>query len=74
MPWRIGQILLRGISKIYEFAVQLDQYNFKFANEIRGFDPNHLFMEHMTSIRYNTSLANTFLFEEEERDSQDPPI
>jgi hypothetical protein len=45
----------------------------KFANEIKGFDPNHLFIDHMTSVGYNTSLANTFLFEEEEGDSQDPP-
>jgi hypothetical protein len=74
MPWKIGQILLRGISKIDEFVVRLEQHNLKFADEIKGFDPNHLFIDHMTSIGYNTSLTNTFLFEEEEGDSQDPPI
>jgi len=74
IPWRIGQILLRGISKIDEFVVELDQYNLKFENEIKCFEPNHIFMEHMTSVGYNTSLANTFLFEEEEGYSQDPPI
>jgi hypothetical protein len=36
MSWKIGQILLRGISKIDEFVVQLDQYNLKFADEIKG--------------------------------------
>jgi hypothetical protein len=29
-------------------------------------------MDHMNYIGYNTSLANTFLFKEEEGDSQDP--
>jgi hypothetical protein len=62
MPWKIGQILLRGISKIDEFVVQLDQYNLKFADEIKVFDPYHFFMDHMTCIGYITSLTNTFMF------------
>jgi hypothetical protein len=65
--------LLRGISKIDEFAIQLDQYNLKFVDEIKGFDPNHLFTVHMTYVGCNTSLANTLLFKEEEGDSEDPP-
>jgi hypothetical protein len=73
LPWKIGEILLRSISKIDEFAVQLDQYNLKFAEEIKGFDPNHIFIDHMTSVGFSNSLANTFLFGEEEGDSQDPP-
>jgi hypothetical protein len=73
MPWKIGQILFRGSSKIDEFAVQLDQYNLKFADEIKGFDPNHFFMAHVTFVGYNISLAIAFLFEEEEGDNQDPP-
>jgi hypothetical protein len=36
LPWKIGEIQLRGISKIDEFAVQLDQYSLKFAEEIKG--------------------------------------
>jgi hypothetical protein len=51
MPQRIGKILLRGISKIDEFIVQLDQYNLKFTDEIKGFDPNHIFMDLMTYVQ-----------------------
>jgi len=51
----------------------LDQYSLKFAEKIKGFDPNQIFMDHMTFVGFTTSLANTFLFEEEEGDNQDPP-
>ena len=64
LPWKIGEILFRGISKNYEFVVQLDQYNFKFAKEIKGFDPNHLFINHMTSVAFSNALTNTFIFGE----------
>jgi len=72
LPWRIGEILLRGITKIDEFAIQLGQYNLKFAEEIKGFDPQHLFIDHMTSVGYSNALTNTFIFLEEEGDSHDP--
>jgi len=54
---------LRGISKIDEFAIQLDQYNLKSAEEIRGFDTNHFFLDHMTSVGFNISLAIHFYLE-----------
>jgi hypothetical protein len=41
----------------------------KEEDEIKGFDPNELFMKHMTSIGYNVSFSSTFLFEEEGGDS-----
>jgi hypothetical protein len=72
LPWRIGEILLRGISKIDEFVDQLHQYNFKFTEEIKGFDPKHLFVGHMTLIGFSNSLTNTFIFGEEEGESHDP--
>jgi hypothetical protein len=34
LPWRIGEILLRSISNIDEFAVHFDQYNLKFVDEL----------------------------------------
>ena len=42
-PWKVGEILLRGISKIDEFSSYLDQYKLIFVEEIKGFDPNGLF-------------------------------
>jgi hypothetical protein len=65
--------MLRGIAKIDEFASYLDQYNLRFAEEIKGFDPNHLFYNHMISIGISPALANTLIFGEEEGDIHDPP-
>jgi hypothetical protein len=65
---------LRGIAKIDEFASYLDQYNLRFAEEIKGFDPNHLFYNHMVSVGISPASANTLIFGEEEGDSHDPPI
>jgi hypothetical protein len=48
------------------------QYNLKLVGEIKGLDPNHFFIDHMTSVDFSVSLANSFLFREEEGDSQDP--
>jgi hypothetical protein len=69
---KLGKSLLRGISKIDEFSTQLDQYNLKYAEEIKGFDPNNLFTDHMTYVGFSKSLTNTFVFGEEEGDSHDP--
>jgi hypothetical protein len=41
-------------------------------DEIKGLDPSQLFMKHMISVGYNVSFSNTFLFREEEVDSQNP--
>jgi len=46
LPWKIGEILLRSISKIDEFEIQ--------------FDPNYIFINQMTFFRFNISLINTF--------------
>jgi len=31
LPWKVGEILLRGIAKIDDFASYFDQYNLKFV-------------------------------------------
>jgi hypothetical protein len=70
---RSDEIFLRGTAKIDEYATQFDQYNMKFAKEIKGFDPNHLFHDHMVSVGFSNTLINTFIFGEEEGDNHDPP-
>jgi hypothetical protein len=72
LPWKVGEIMLKNNANIDEFSIQFDQFNLKKANEIKGFDPNQLFMKHMTLVGYSVSFANTFLFGEEEDDSQNP--
>jgi hypothetical protein len=72
LPWKIGEITLKSTTNINEFSVQFDQFNLKVADEVKGFDPNQLFMKHMIYVGYNVTFANTFLFGEEEGDSQNP--
>jgi hypothetical protein len=55
-----------------EISTQFDLFNLKKENEIKGFDPSQLFMTHMTYVGYSVSFAKTFLFGEEEGDSQNP--
>jgi hypothetical protein len=74
LPWRVGEILLRGISKIDEYASYFDQFNLKFAEEIKGFDLNHIFYNHMVLVGINSTLINTLTFWEEEGDDHDPPV
>ena len=45
--------MLKNTTNIDEFSVQFDQFNLKKEDEIKGFDPNQLFMKHMTSVGYN---------------------
>jgi hypothetical protein len=66
LPWKIGEIVLKNVANIDEYAGQFDQFDLKVAEEIKGFDPNQLFMKHMISVGYSVSYANTFLFGEEE--------
>jgi hypothetical protein len=47
LPCKVNEIFLRGTAKIDEYDTQFDQYNMKFAKEIKGFDPKHLFHDHM---------------------------
>jgi hypothetical protein len=63
---------LRSTTNIDEFSVQFDQFNLKLADKFKGFDPNHMFINHMIYVGYNVAFANTFLFGEEEGDSQSP--
>ena len=62
--WKVDEMFLRGTAKIDEYATQFNQYNMKFAKQIKGFDPNHLFRDHMVLVGFNNTLTNTFIFGE----------
>jgi hypothetical protein len=56
LSWKVGEILLRGISKIDEYASYFDQFDMIFAEQIKGFDPDHLFYNHIISVGLSLSL------------------
>jgi hypothetical protein len=45
LPWKIGEIILKNVANIDEYAVQFDQFDLKVAEEIKGFDPKSIFHE-----------------------------
>jgi hypothetical protein len=72
LPWKVGEIILRGISKINEYASYFNHYDLIFIEEIKGFDPNHLFYNHFLSIGLILALLNSGVSREEENDSYNP--
>jgi hypothetical protein len=44
LPRKVGEILLQGISKIDEYVAYLENYDLKFTEKIKGFNPNHIFL------------------------------
>jgi hypothetical protein len=40
----VGEIILRAIPKIDEYASYFNQFNLKFVEELKGFEPNNLFL------------------------------
>jgi hypothetical protein len=57
---------LRNINKIDEFANQFNNVSLKYAEKIKGFDPNKIFVGHMLSIGFSNTFIQTILSEEEE--------
>jgi hypothetical protein len=71
-PWKIREITMKSISHLDETSTQFDLFNLDQANEIKGFNHNQLLITHMTSIGYSVPFSKTFLFGEDEGDSQNP--
>jgi hypothetical protein len=60
LPWKIGEITVKSVSNLDENSTQFELVILKKDNEIKGFNPNQLFMTHMTSVGYSVSFSNTF--------------
>jgi len=46
----------------------------QFAEEIKGFNLDHIFLNHIVIVGRIPSLINTFIYGEEEGDSHDPNV
>jgi hypothetical protein len=67
LPWKICKITLRNASKNNEYAVQFDQYNLKLENQVKGFDPQQYFKNHMTFVGFSVSYINTYYLEKKKK-------
>jgi hypothetical protein len=59
LPWKVGEILLRGISKTDEYDAYFENSNLKVSEEIKGIDPNHLFHNHFLLVGLNPTLLKS---------------
>jgi hypothetical protein len=69
-PWRVGEIVVKHISHLDEFVVQLDQLSLKEAQAIKGFDPKDSFSAHMSLVGYSSYFSKSEQFEEGGGDNQ----
>jgi hypothetical protein len=48
--------VLRNVNKIDEFAAHFNNLNLRYAERIRGLDPNGIFLEHLLAVGFNNSF------------------
>lgn len=61
---------MKSIIHLDETSTHFDLFNIKQANEVKGFDPNQLFMTHMTLVGCIMAFSKTILFGEGEDDNR----
>jgi hypothetical protein len=71
-PWKIGDFIFRNINKIDEFVNHFQNVNLKYAEKIKGFEPNRIFVEHILVVGFNNSFIHTILGEEEDNNLGTP--
>jgi hypothetical protein len=63
LSWKIGDFIFRIINKIDTFSSDFNNVSLKYAENIKGFDPNNIFVEHMLSVGFSNSFIHTTLNE-----------
>jgi hypothetical protein len=59
LPWKVGDFVFRIMNKIDEFANHFHNLNLKYAEKIRGFDPNGIFVDHMLVVGFSNSFIHS---------------
>jgi hypothetical protein len=72
LPWKVGDFVLRNVNKIDEFAGHFNNLNLKYAERIRGFDPNGIFLEHLLVVGFNNYFIQTRMNEDRDNDDNTP--
>jgi hypothetical protein len=73
-PWKIGDFVFINMNKIDEFVNHFHNLNLKYAERIKGFDPNEIFVEHMLSVGFSNSFIHIVLGEEEDNNLGTPTL
>jgi hypothetical protein len=64
--------VLRNFNKIDEFAGHFNILNLRYAERLRGFDPNGIFLEHLLAVGFNNYFIQTRLKEDIDNDDNTP--
>jgi hypothetical protein len=55
--------VLRNINKVDEFAAHYNNLNLRYAEKLRGFDPNNFLLEHLLTVGLNIFFFQKYLRE-----------
>jgi hypothetical protein len=72
LPWKIGDFVLKNMNKIDEFESHFHNLNLKYAEKVKGFDSNRIFVEHILAVGFINSFIHTLLGEEEDNNLGTP--
>jgi hypothetical protein len=50
LPWKVGEFVLKNINKIDDFAAHSSNFNLRYAESIRGFDPDNIFRQRLQTL------------------------
>jgi hypothetical protein len=66
LPWQNGDFIFKNINKIDGFSNHFHNLNLKYDENIKGFDPNEIFVEHILVVGFNISFIHIVLSEAED--------
>jgi hypothetical protein len=69
LPSKVGDFVFRNVNKIDEFAGHFKNLNLKYAERIKGFDPNGIFREHLLLVGFSSSFIHRRLTEDIDSDN-----
>ena len=72
MPWKVGDFVLKNVNKIDEFAAHSSNFNLRYAEILRGFDPNKCFLQHLQTLGFNNSFFKKHLTKNRDTDDNAP--
>jgi hypothetical protein len=61
LPWKVGDFMVRNMNKIYSFVGHFHSFNLKFAEKVKGFELDGIFVEHLLVVSFNNYFTDTIL-------------
>jgi hypothetical protein len=53
LPWKFMDFIVKNMNKIDSFASHFHNVNLKYAEKVKGFDLNGIFVEHLLTVGFN---------------------